>query len=228
MRRTGFTLIELLVVIAIIAILAAILFPVFARAREKARMTSCLSNLKQLGLGFIMYSADSDTKFPGNMDANGSGAWDYPGDACCLERDRWCDLVNPYMKNQQIIYCPSEGNDVPLWGGRLRTPPTSYKYKHACATNAWKEALIHHPAQIYLLIEHKNWHSGTLQCLCSAPTGDQMHNMVFFDGHAKAVNKSRAARITFGGAGNWDPHWLQHMTNPAVQTADPTVGVDFM
>ncbi len=64
MRRKGFTLIELLVVIAIIAILAAILFPVFARAREKARQTSCLSNLKQLSLGVLMYAQDYDERLP--------------------------------------------------------------------------------------------------------------------------------------------------------------------
>ncbi|NLO04745.1 MAG: prepilin-type N-terminal cleavage/methylation domain-containing protein, partial [candidate division WS1 bacterium] len=65
MRRKGFTLIELLVVIAIIAILAAILFPVFARAREKARQTSCLSNLKQISLAVIMYTQDYDDRMPG-------------------------------------------------------------------------------------------------------------------------------------------------------------------
>ena len=64
MSRRGFTLIELLVVIAIIAILAAILFPVFAKAREKARQTSCLSNVKQLGLGLMMYAQDYDEKLP--------------------------------------------------------------------------------------------------------------------------------------------------------------------
>jgi len=79
-----------------------------------------------------------------------------------------------------------------------------------------------------MLIEHKNWHTGTLQCLCSAPTGDQIHNMVFFDGHSKAMSKSRAARITYGGATYWDPHWLQNPTNPGEQTADAGVGVDFM
>jgi prepilin-type N-terminal cleavage/methylation domain-containing protein len=64
MKRRGFTLIELLVVIAIIAILAAILFPVFARAREKARQTSCLSNVKQLSLGMLMYTQDYDERLP--------------------------------------------------------------------------------------------------------------------------------------------------------------------
>jgi len=228
--RRGFTLIELLVVIAIIAILAAILFPVFARAREKARSASCQSNLKQLGLAMMMYKDDYDTRYPGNIDANGNGVAgtnDYPGDACCLERDRWCDLIEPYKKNQQMIYCPSENGDVPQWGGRRRNPPTSYKYKHACSTYAWKESSIAFPAQIYMFIEHKNWHNGALQCLCSAPTGDQMHNMVFFDGHAKMMNKSQAARIVIGHAGNWDPHWLQDPNNPGVQTADPSVGIDF-
>jgi prepilin-type N-terminal cleavage/methylation domain-containing protein len=226
-KTTGFTLIELLVVIAIIAILAAILFPVFARAREKARAASCQSNLKQLALAMMMYKDDYDNRYPGAFDANGNGVWEYPADACCIERDRWCDLTEPYKKNAQLIYCPSEGGDVPQWGGRLRNPPTSYKYKHCFATYGWKESKIAFPAQVYMFIEHKNWHSGTLNCLCTVPAGDEIHNMAFFDGHVKAVNKSRAARITFGHAANWDPHWLQHYQDPAQQVADPSVGIDF-
>jgi prepilin-type N-terminal cleavage/methylation domain-containing protein/prepilin-type processing-associated H-X9-DG protein len=92
MKRRGFTLIELLVVIAIIAILAAILFPVFARAREKARQTTCLSNLKQLGMGAMMYSQDYDEMVLTCYWAN--SGW-------------WTTLVTPYVKNTQIFTCPS-------------------------------------------------------------------------------------------------------------------------
>jgi len=97
MRRTGFTLIELLVVIAIIAILAAILFPVFAKAREKARAASCQSNEKQLALAVLMYSQDYDE----------STAPHY------IITDGWAqviqppDLVQPYIKNTQMLICPS-------------------------------------------------------------------------------------------------------------------------
>ena len=98
MRRTGFTLIELLVVIAIIAILAAILFPVFARAREKARQTSCLSNMKQIGLATLMYAQDYDETMPpyevqhGSSLARASSAY---------------DTIYPYVNNEQVFICPS-------------------------------------------------------------------------------------------------------------------------
>lgn len=116
MKRKGFTLIELLVVIAIIAILAAILFPVFAKAREKARQTSCLSNLKQLGLGFLMYAQDYDEKM---MRIGLQCAGESP-QACINQFAR----VYPYLKNHQILTCPSgsnnncnddQGNAVGIW-----------------------------------------------------------------------------------------------------------------
>ncbi|HEY3398917.1 MAG TPA: prepilin-type N-terminal cleavage/methylation domain-containing protein [Armatimonadota bacterium] len=98
--RKGFTLIELLVVIAIIAILAAILFPVFARARAKAQQSNCLSNVKQIMLGWQMYMSDYDTCLPGwNEYTIGGGA----GSAMLS------GLLMPYVKNGQIFFCPGNG-----------------------------------------------------------------------------------------------------------------------
>jgi prepilin-type N-terminal cleavage/methylation domain-containing protein/prepilin-type processing-associated H-X9-DG protein len=100
-QRKGFTLIELLVVIAIIAILAAILFPVFARAREKARQTSCLANAKELLLALHMYAQDYDGLMC-PFTTTGTGGM------------RWAQLIYPYVKNEQIYYCPSGGKPDPL------------------------------------------------------------------------------------------------------------------
>ena len=101
-RLRAFTLIELLVVIAIIAILAAILFPVFARARENARRSSCSSNLKQIGLGFAQYTQDYDEHFPLSV------VWPGPGAAPAGIPVGWADAIQPYLKSTQIYQCPSE------------------------------------------------------------------------------------------------------------------------
>jgi len=102
MRRRGFTLIELLVVIAIIAILAAILFPVFARAREKARQTSCLSNEKQILIGHLAYAQDYDELWV---------PWRYGVAATHPYYDHdyayWYDIMQPYVGNEQVFVCPS-------------------------------------------------------------------------------------------------------------------------
>jgi len=95
--RRGFTLIELLVVIAIIAILAAILFPVFARAREKARQASCQSNLKQLALGVMMYAQDYDERFPTR----------YYVPTGWTSGFQWSNVIEPYVKNWDLFKCPS-------------------------------------------------------------------------------------------------------------------------
>jgi len=100
MRRRAFTLIELLVVIAIIAILAAILFPVFAKVREKARQTACLSNQKQLGLAFVQYIQDYDETAPWGI------ASSYLPNGTLLED--WANAIDPYLKSDAVYKCPSD------------------------------------------------------------------------------------------------------------------------
>jgi len=117
MKRHGFTLIELLVVIAIIAILAAILFPVFARARAQARQASCLSNLKQIGLASKMYTSDYDERCV-PMWAFGVGA---PGEP--VGRLWWTTLIQPYTKNEQLLICPSANFDAVFHKGSATGAP---------------------------------------------------------------------------------------------------------
>ena len=104
----AFTLIELLVVIAIIAILAAILFPVFARARENARRSSCQSNLKQIGLGMLQYSQDYDEKLVNAW--FGPNGYDNSGPT--NGRYKWMDAIQPYIKSTQLFTCPSNSNGL--------------------------------------------------------------------------------------------------------------------
>jgi prepilin-type N-terminal cleavage/methylation domain-containing protein/prepilin-type processing-associated H-X9-DG protein len=106
LKRRGFTLIELLVVIAIIAILAAILFPVFAQAREKARTISCLSNTKQIALAQIQYAGDYDDQIVPWQTLSCNGAVDRTKDDQ-VYANLWIGLLQPYIKNQQIGFCPS-------------------------------------------------------------------------------------------------------------------------
>jgi len=106
-KRKGFTLIELLVVIAIIAILASILFPVFARARENARRSSCSSNLKQIALGVFQYTQDYDEKMPPYY-VNLDGSSGYTAPAAAGGDRGWALILQPYLKSSQIFQCPSE------------------------------------------------------------------------------------------------------------------------
>ena len=111
----GFTLIELLVVIAIIGILAAILFPVFARARENARRASCQSNLKQIGLGVAQYTQDYDERFPIHNDGINS-------------LKGFFVIMQPYVKNTQIYHCPSDTNTRAASTNPANNGYTDYAY----------------------------------------------------------------------------------------------------
>ena len=129
----GFTLIELLVVIAIIAILAAILFPVFAQAREKARQTSCLSNEKQIGLGILQYAQDYDETFiPAGVESG--GLW---------IGETWPTLVQPYIKSLDVFACPDDsrpyGNFTPADN---RGVPVSYAINGTSLDDAFPNTLI--------------------------------------------------------------------------------------
>ena len=150
--RSAFTLIELLVVIAIIAILAAILFPVFAQAREKARAASCLSNTKQMGLGLQMYVQDYDETFPywswwyssdGGFCPRSDGS---PLDAGCNHWESiWFNAIYPYVKNAQVFACPSSNEHFTLmqsgvWGWTFDNTSTDNMVAHG-----FQQALVNAP-----------------------------------------------------------------------------------
>jgi len=160
--RKGFTLIELLVVIAIISILAAILFPVFARARENARRATCLSNLKQIGLGMLMYNQDYDERYPKTYSALASG--DIPADNEVFFDgfESWQQMIYPYVKSHQLFFCPNTpspvGADIasdprtnPL--SRLLNANYGYSQYIGSTSNPLAMAAIVSPATTYMLAE---------------------------------------------------------------------------
>jgi prepilin-type N-terminal cleavage/methylation domain-containing protein len=141
-KKSGFTLIELLVVIAIIAILAAILFPVFARAREKARQISCLSNMKQLGLGFAQYTQDNDEKSPNGINVYAPGG------------NGWAGEVYPYVKSVQVYKCPDDptGNQA-FVSYAYNSNNTIPSYSATSGVDSYSIAQYNSPSKTVLLAE---------------------------------------------------------------------------
>lgn len=218
--RSAFTLIELLVVIAIISILAAILFPVFAQAREKARQTTCLSNEKQIGLAILQYVQDYDETMP-------FGGWNpikAPDntDSCYS----WRYTVQPYVKNAGVFLCPSyERPQEPLWSpcggtqsmdwrvGIRRSYAGIHSWAHQDFARAGlKIAEIPRPAGLIMVMESRYeypdlgtwtlpWTSDWITRGKGAYTSHNgKSNWLFYDGHVKAIN----ACATFGAL-NWNP-----------------------
>ena len=201
-RSRGFTLIELLVVIAIIAILAALIFPVFARARAKARETQCLSNLKQLGLAHEMYSADYDDLYPFAKDAadqyapqiwSGFPQWQ----ALIAVMPRVEEVLQPYCKNREVFHCAGDTGYSELEGTPYLLParPTafagvgsSYLYRTEVAFAHIGPSPLADPANTNIMMDaHGSWHGGR-----SYEAG--RWNILFGDGHAKSANREQYAR----------------------------------
>jgi len=196
MRRLGFTLIELLVVIAIIAILAAILFPVFGQAREKARSVSCLSNCKQLGLASVMYSQDYDEMVLPHCLRDFS-------DPTGPVYSYWFEEAMPYVKNAQIFVCPSHKGAV---GGHnfvgsygylcdgFSLNPADPNYSGLPFGGIYSIAAVNYPAEMIMLGESQkatcrvcpDYHTHTFPPVWAVQRRHQGgSNYAFFDGHAK-------------------------------------------
>lgn len=206
-RRMAFTLIELLVVIAIIAILAAILFPVFARAREAARQSSCLSNNRQYATATLMYVQDYDETFPFSAYLAGD----------CVGTFYW--EVNPYVKNGQVTQCPSEPEAMRLTdvvGAPCPgTPPfTSYAVNHALFINGFFPgatpihlAAVNRPADTVMSYDGNvtfgAFPGQQVQLVQARHNGN--FNANFVDGHAKAIQATEtgatASQFTVFGPG---------------------------
>ncbi|HEX3000267.1 MAG TPA: prepilin-type N-terminal cleavage/methylation domain-containing protein [Armatimonadota bacterium] len=234
-RERGFTLIELLVVIAIIAILAAILFPVFARARENARKTTCLSNAKQIATSLAMYVQDYDQAYPYYMITRPAG-WPYAymsGDlSASMQMDSWPMDLEPYMKNCKVFFCPSDPNSSQAPAKPLDNPTlrSSYVYRYCLAWFAegkWGRPLCEtdfdRPADTVMIYESKDWHADKYGLWHSGTNypGAVLLNSVYADGHAKIWKMSK-----HDNNGVFDPNWLTNTENNSDGWWNPAIGHD--
>ena len=193
--KRGFTLIELLVVIAIIAILAAILFPVFAKAREKARQASCVSNQKQIVLAVLQYAQDYDEMLPAyyNFEASVPAGARY-----------WQEVIMPYIKNTQVFICPSytTTNFVNSYGCNYNWPFSNFEQSSWPPEHGDTLGTISRPSEIMMFLDSTSYitlydpgvahSSGSFY---GKPEGrhNEQCNVAFCDGHVKSMNRQEIA-----------------------------------
>ncbi len=215
-NRRGFTLIELLVVIAIIAILAAILFPVFAQAREKARQTACLSNLRQVGLGLQMYAQDYDEVLPTSIDVVNFADPKAP--------NNFLAALIPYIKSKAIFICPSSVDAGGAYKGYGCTDISCSSLQGNAVVMGRPLSVIPNPADIVYLDENHfrwnvawlrpaeypkkgqfsywHWNLGSGQGAGKVEQYNNVHsnggNLVFVDGHARYMQFVRIRSSNFG------------------------------
>lgn len=232
-RRSAFTLIELLVVIAIIAILASILFPVFARARENARRTSCISNLKQMGLATMQYTQDYDEGLPVSLYSVPNG-YNYPdGKEWWPDTLYWPQMIYPYHKSSQVFFCPSSPDSNRTDPRRLNYGANEVVIAYPATSTPLKVAAIISPASTYMMMDasdirinptHANaavspyYLPGLGEASGSCPTTINNYkdcmsgrhfggvSVAFADGHVKWLKSAVLRRETFkSGRGAWNP-----------------------
>lgn len=234
--RKGFTLIELLVVIAIIAILAAILFPVFARAREAARKSSCANNLKQLGTALRMYADDNGNTMP-STDVR------YPNQANNNSEETFCTLIGPfppptgmdpkdstiatclssYIKSRDVFQCPSDSADL-----SLPNSPISYIYRRAVDLYAVKynpnESAFEYPSSQMTFVDRRGFHSGDSDN--GWKQGVKL-NCAFQDGHVQFATASGGASTgaTDFTTPGWPMHYNYDANNNTIINAQNTLAI---
>lgn len=223
MRRKGFTLIELLVVIAIIAILAAILLPVFARARENARKSTCTNNMKQIASAVVQYCQDYDSRYP--FVRNVPNGIFVP----------WQFLIQPYLKSTNVMACPSNRRNAEMYGGDCASPgppgfsiarsyawatsngdnPASNGFSYGWGAVPPLESQIISPTQMITVTESTGDCTDNCAWCGGNATGHLgMSVFAFCDGHVKASKWAAIYQpwngFRFDGAG-YDPAWLNNV-----------------